>query len=72
MTMMALQACARGGAEQLGYERVPVPGPGEALIAVHVAGVTVAELTWELSWTPATAATGRLSCRPLPRRQAPG
>jgi NADPH:quinone reductase-like Zn-dependent oxidoreductase len=52
-TMMALRAHARGGAEQLVYEAapVPVPGPGEALVAVHAAAITFAELTWDLSWT---------------------
>jgi NADPH:quinone reductase-like Zn-dependent oxidoreductase len=52
-TMMALRAHARGGAEQLVYESapVPVPGPGEALVAVHAAGITFAELTWDLTWT---------------------
>ena len=52
-TMMALRAHKRGGPEQLGYESapVPVPGPGEALVAVHAAGITFAELTWDLSWT---------------------
>jgi NADPH:quinone reductase-like Zn-dependent oxidoreductase len=52
-TMMALRAYARGGPEQLVYERVPRPGagPGEALVAVHAAGITFDELTWDLSWT---------------------
>jgi len=52
-TMMAVRAHARGGAEQLVYEQapVPVPGPGEALVAVHAAAITFAELTWDLSWT---------------------
>jgi NADPH:quinone reductase-like Zn-dependent oxidoreductase len=52
-TMMALRAHTRGGPEQLVYERapVPVPGPGEALVAVHAAAITFAELTWDLSWT---------------------
>jgi NADPH:quinone reductase-like Zn-dependent oxidoreductase len=52
-TMMALRAHARGGAEQLVFEQapVPVPGPGEALIEVHAAGITLTELTWDLSWT---------------------
>ena len=52
-TMMALRAHARGGPEQLVYERAPrpVPGPGEALVAVHAAGITFDELTWDLSWT---------------------
>jgi NADPH:quinone reductase-like Zn-dependent oxidoreductase len=52
-TMMAVRAHARGGPEQLRYERapVPVPGPGEVLVAVHAAGITFAELTWDLSWT---------------------
>ena len=46
---MALRAHARGGPEQLVYEQVPAPG--EALIAVHAAAITFAELTWDLSWT---------------------
>ena len=52
-TMMALRAHARGGAEQLVCEQAPVPapGPGEALVAVHAAAITFAELTWDLSWT---------------------
>jgi NADPH:quinone reductase-like Zn-dependent oxidoreductase len=51
--MMALRAHVRGGPEQLVYEQapVPVPGPGEALVAVHAAAITFAELTWDLSWT---------------------
>jgi NADPH:quinone reductase-like Zn-dependent oxidoreductase len=51
--MMALRAHARGGPEQLVCEQAPapVPGPGEALVAVHAAGITFAELTWDLSWT---------------------
>jgi NADPH:quinone reductase-like Zn-dependent oxidoreductase len=52
-TMMALRAHKRGGPEELVYESapIPVPGPGEALVAVHAAGITFAELTWDLSWT---------------------
>jgi NADPH:quinone reductase-like Zn-dependent oxidoreductase len=52
-TMMALRAHARGGPERLVYEQapVPVPGPGEALVAVHAAAITFAELTWDLTWT---------------------
>jgi NADPH:quinone reductase-like Zn-dependent oxidoreductase len=52
-TMMALRAHARGGPEQLVYERAPEPGggPGEVLVAVHAAGITFDELTWDLSWT---------------------
>jgi NADPH:quinone reductase-like Zn-dependent oxidoreductase len=52
-TMMALRAHARGGSEQLVYERapVPVPAPGEVLVAVAAAAITFAELTWDLSWT---------------------
>jgi NADPH:quinone reductase-like Zn-dependent oxidoreductase len=51
--MMALRAHARGGAEQLVYELAPVPspGPGEAIVTVHAAAITFAELTWDLSWT---------------------
>jgi NADPH:quinone reductase-like Zn-dependent oxidoreductase len=51
--MMALRAHARGGPERLVFEQapVPVPGPGEALVAVHAAAITFAELTWDLSWT---------------------
>jgi NADPH:quinone reductase-like Zn-dependent oxidoreductase len=52
-TMMALRAHARGGPDQLVYERAPMPaaGPGEALVAVHAAAITFAELTWDLTWT---------------------
>jgi NADPH:quinone reductase-like Zn-dependent oxidoreductase len=52
-SMMALRAHARGGPEQLRYEQapVPVPGPGEVLVAVHAAGITFAEFSWDLSWT---------------------
>jgi NADPH:quinone reductase-like Zn-dependent oxidoreductase len=51
--MMALRAHARGGPGQLRYEQAPAPapGPGEALVAVHAAAITFAELTWDLSWT---------------------
>jgi NADPH:quinone reductase-like Zn-dependent oxidoreductase len=51
--MMALRAHVRGGPEQLVYEQAtaPVPGPGEALVAVHAAAITFAELTWDLTWT---------------------
>ena len=51
--MMALRAHARGGPEQLVYEDAPVPAPapGEALVAVHAAAITFAELAWDLSWT---------------------
>jgi NADPH:quinone reductase-like Zn-dependent oxidoreductase len=54
-SMMALRAHARGGAEQLVYEQAPapVPGPGEALVAVRAAAITFAELTWDESWTTA-------------------
>ena len=52
-TMMALRAHARGGPEQLVYEQAPTPrpGPGEALIEVHAAAITFAELTWDQTWT---------------------
>jgi NADPH:quinone reductase-like Zn-dependent oxidoreductase len=52
-TMTALRAHARGGPEQLVYEQAPtpVPGPGEALVEVHAAAITFAELTWDQTWT---------------------
>lgn len=52
-TMMALRAHRRGGPEQLVYEEAPkpVPGPGEVLIAVRAAAITLAELTWPETWT---------------------
>jgi NADPH:quinone reductase-like Zn-dependent oxidoreductase len=52
-TMMALRAHARGGPEQLVYEQAPTPrpGPGEALVEVHAAAITFAELTWDQTWT---------------------
>jgi NADPH:quinone reductase-like Zn-dependent oxidoreductase len=56
--MMALRAHARGGPEQLRYEQapVPVPGPGQVLIAVRAAGITFAEFTWDQSWTTSDGA----------------
>ena len=59
-TMKALRAHACEGPEQLIYEQAPRPtaGPGEALIALHAAAITFAELTWDLSWTT------RDGCRP--------
>lgn len=50
--MRALRAHHRGGPEQLVVEDapVPVPGSGEVLVAVHAAGITLAELSWDLSW----------------------
>jgi NADPH:quinone reductase-like Zn-dependent oxidoreductase len=52
-TMRALRAHARGGPAELVYEQAPRPvaGPGEALVAVHAAGITFDELTWDQSWT---------------------
>jgi NADPH:quinone reductase-like Zn-dependent oxidoreductase len=52
-SMMALRAHATGGPEQLVYEQAPtpVPGPGEALVEVHAAAITFAELTWDQTWT---------------------
>jgi NADPH:quinone reductase-like Zn-dependent oxidoreductase len=57
-TMMAVRAHRRGGPEQLVYEQAPVPvaGPGEALVAVHAAGITFAELTWDETWTTRSGA----------------
>jgi NADPH:quinone reductase-like Zn-dependent oxidoreductase len=51
--MHALRAHVRGGAEQLTYEAAPtpVPAPDEVLVAVHAAGITFAELTWDETWT---------------------
>ena len=43
---MALRAHTRGGPDQLVYEQAPIPVPqrGEALVAVHAAAITFAEL----------------------------
>jgi NADPH:quinone reductase-like Zn-dependent oxidoreductase len=51
-SMMALRAHTRGGPEVLVYETAPRPTPGneEALIAVHAAAITFAELTWPETW----------------------
>ena len=51
--MAALRAHRRGGPEVLVVERapVPVPAPGEVLVAVHAAAITFDELTWEETWT---------------------
>jgi len=54
--MNAICLKTRGGPESLVYEDVPIPQPGEgeALVAVHAAGVTPTELTWMPTWTKAT------------------
>jgi hypothetical protein len=67
-TMMGLRAHARGGPERLVYEQAPapVPGPGEALVAVHAAGITFAELTPS---TPPLSPSG--SRAPSTRRATP-
>ncbi|MDP7735937.1 NADP-dependent oxidoreductase [Mycobacterium paragordonae] len=51
--MTALRAHQRGGPEVLTVESapVPVPAPGEVLVAVHAAAITFDELTWEETWT---------------------
>jgi NADPH:quinone reductase-like Zn-dependent oxidoreductase len=51
--MAALRAHRRGGPEVLVVERAPVPVPAadEVLVAVHAAGITFDELTWEETWT---------------------
>ena len=51
--MSALRAHRRGGPEELVLDRaaVPVPAAGEVLVAVHAAGITFDELTWEETWT---------------------
>ncbi|MFV8316628.1 NADP-dependent oxidoreductase [Mycobacterium sp. 23] len=51
--MTALRAHRRGGPEVLTVESapVPVPAPGELLVAVHAAAITFDELTWEETWT---------------------
>jgi NADPH:quinone reductase-like Zn-dependent oxidoreductase len=50
--MRAVRAQARGGAEQLRLDDVPKPEPraGEALVRVHAAGITPAELGWPETW----------------------
>jgi NADPH:quinone reductase-like Zn-dependent oxidoreductase len=54
--MMAVRAHRRGGPETLVYEQAPrpIPGPDEVLVQVDAAGITFAELTWDLSWTDAS------------------
>src|SRR6476620_6190153 len=51
--MTALRAHRRGGPEVLDVEPAPVPQPaaGEVLVAVHAAGITFDELTWDETWT---------------------
>jgi NADPH:quinone reductase-like Zn-dependent oxidoreductase len=50
--MKALRAHERGGPEQLVLEdaEIPIRGPGEVLVAVHAAAITLTELLWDLSW----------------------
>ena len=53
--MMAVRAHRRGGPETLVYEPAPRPSveAHEVLVAVDAAGITFAELSWDLSWTDA-------------------
>ncbi|MEO5901386.1 MAG: NADP-dependent oxidoreductase [Ilumatobacteraceae bacterium] len=53
--MMAVRAHRRGGPETLVYEPAPRPSPEphEVMVAVDAAGITFAELSWDLSWTDA-------------------
>jgi NADPH:quinone reductase-like Zn-dependent oxidoreductase len=48
VTMRALRAHHRGGPEQLVLEDAPTPAPAgdEALVEVHAAAITLAELTY--------------------------
>lgn len=56
-TMAALRAHERSGPRGLRFERVtvPVPGPGEVLVAVHAAAITFTELDWDETWGHAPA-----------------
>jgi NADPH:quinone reductase-like Zn-dependent oxidoreductase len=62
-TMKAACIPARGGPEQLVYEDVPRPQPGEGdvLVRVHAAAITPTEFTWEETWKTASGAD-----RPFP------
>jgi NADPH:quinone reductase-like Zn-dependent oxidoreductase len=52
VTMKAICAHARGGAEVLVYEDAPrpTPGRGDALLRVGAAAITPTELTWPDTW----------------------
>jgi NADPH:quinone reductase-like Zn-dependent oxidoreductase len=54
-TMLALRLNAAGGPAALSVDRLPVPepGPGEALVRVHAAGITRDELEWPTDRLPA-------------------
>ena len=56
VTMRAVVLRAPGGPEQLVCEQIatPAPGPGEALMRVHVAAITRDELEWPVDRLPAT------------------
>jgi NADPH:quinone reductase-like Zn-dependent oxidoreductase len=70
MSMMALRAHRRGGPEVLQYESAPIPTPaaGEALVAVHAAAITFAELGWDETWTSA----GRSRTPTIPSHELSG
>jgi NADPH:quinone reductase-like Zn-dependent oxidoreductase len=54
-SMRAIRAHARGWPARLACEEAPrpIPGPGEALVAVHAASITPGELGWDFTWTDA-------------------
>jgi NADPH:quinone reductase-like Zn-dependent oxidoreductase len=60
---MALRAHARGGPEQLVYEQAPapVPGPGDALVAVHAAAISFGVHAMFFVVTPGPAELTRLA-----------
>lgn len=70
-TMMALRAHVRGGPERLVYEQAPrpEPGPDEALVEVHAAGITFTELGWDATWL---TADGRDRTPTIPSHEVSG
>jgi NADPH:quinone reductase-like Zn-dependent oxidoreductase len=69
--MKAIRMHGRGGPDQLVFEEVPTPHPGQGEILVRVAasGVLVNELKWDVTYQTATGAPRPL---PIPGRDLSG
>lgn len=73
-TMQAVRAHRRGGPEQFHLETAPrpEPGPGEVLLAVRSASITVGELAWDATWTDSFDGSGEDRLPTIPSHEVSG
>jgi len=67
--MKAIRIHGRGGPDNLVYEDVPQPGPGEVLVGVYATGVIVNELRWNETYE---TKAGFKCVLPIPGRDLSG